>query len=428
MCLRPVNIYYDDALGRHALQVPCGKCPECLKAYQDSWKVRLCHEFEKYKKAVFFTLTYNEDNVPVKDVWQYFDNETGELIQTENFSLMHDMEKSLYRDDRAIQYKNGKVVRGRDGICRTVFKSDVVNWLKRCRMRLFRSLPDVSFSYYITSEYSPKWLRPHYHGIIFGITQQQFNDYFSHDWNDNFGFSTFSDIVYKLDDNKSPSSVANYVSKYCSKGSYENPRVVEGTVYPTFHLCSKGLGKSWILENLKRLMPEIKPSDLDLSKQKHWYCKRSELIYNEVDFKIKRYETRREITLADGKRVIYRKSQHCALSSPSLKDEVLSALSENFKVPFYNSKSKQTFLYRLPRYYAQFCQAYQPSLYSQIQDYRRLVYSRYVEDELYRLRSDGFSPSEAYLEYDRLEQSKRESRNYAINKHLSDFYKQSKVA
>lgn len=49
----------------------------------------------------------------------------------------------------------------------------------------------------------------------------------------------------------STKGVSRYVTKYCSKGVYENPKVAEGKVDKTFHLISKGIGYD-IIKELKR--------------------------------------------------------------------------------------------------------------------------------------------------------------------------------
>lgn len=68
--------------GQLGCYVPCGRCPECLKAKQRAWFVRFKYEENYYRRkgdyrTWFVTLTYNEENIPstrlraVKD-WQAF--------------------------------------------------------------------------------------------------------------------------------------------------------------------------------------------------------------------------------------------------------------------------------------------------------------------------------------------------------------------
>lgn len=73
MCYNPINVRMPgtDPNG-HALykQVPCGKCLECRKAYQQQWIIRITESFKASKRVgTFFTLTYNEDSIPVNFVF-----------------------------------------------------------------------------------------------------------------------------------------------------------------------------------------------------------------------------------------------------------------------------------------------------------------------------------------------------------------------
>lgn len=157
---------------------------------------------------VFFTLTYSPEKVPI-----------------------------LVSDD-------GEVFN-------SVYKKHVQDWLKRSR-----HLIQKPFKYFITSEYGPQTLRPHYHGIFFGLSLQDCKDIFR-DWQLKFGYTTQRNI--NMLDKKTIDCSLRYIAKYCSKGEMENPNVDNGNVYPTFRLMSKGIGsnyvdelKSWHLKGLKK--------------------------------------------------------------------------------------------------------------------------------------------------------------------------------
>lgn len=177
----------------------------------------------------------------------------------------------------------------------SVSKADVQSWLKRSRRRFERylnvqsgsvstrqcttwtdpegevwPLPDScltkTFKYFITSEYGPRTHRPHYHGVLFGVTYEEFERFFATDWVDNFG-----SIDYSAYD--STRGGMTYLSKYCSKGGYEHPYcrkdfffpggefhsrryedslkdfgVDVALVDPTFHLISKGVGARYAFQ------------------------------------------------------------------------------------------------------------------------------------------------------------------------------------
>lgn len=161
----------------------------------------------------------------------------------------------------------------------TVRKSDVQGWLKYCRkVRSRADLPcyftppsgiDLpsrfrckSFRYFITAEYGPRTFRPHYHGVLFGVTVDEFRRLFVPNWR--FGKVEFS----ALDPSKGG---ILYLSKYCSKGCYGNFFAQRDYIYansaeyhsrfyeygiryfgadaalcdPTFHCISKGIGSAY---------------------------------------------------------------------------------------------------------------------------------------------------------------------------------------
>lgn len=171
----------------------------------------------------------------------------------------------------------------------TVRYSDVRNWLKKCRtyfdrkvgsvdrgdgvkvnprfihtvdgLPLPKSLCPASFKYFICSEYGPRTLRPHYHGVIFGVTLDEFKQLFVPLWK--FGHVDCS--AFDL-----TKGGMLYVSKYCAKGSYDNPfskrdfffeereyhsKRYEGSIArfgvnlplsdPCFRVCSHGIGVAY---------------------------------------------------------------------------------------------------------------------------------------------------------------------------------------
>lgn len=217
MCLHPKVISYRSRLNpktksdtrvygsRHSVLVTCGKCDECLKRYQNDWMIRNYMQFRESKVAVFFTLTYREDAVPL----------------------------SAPLDD---------------GEARSVCKRDVQLFLKRFREFRRKQGLSTDFKWFITSEYGPTTLRPHYHGLLHGIRLSEFQRFVS-SWRREYGFTTQREI--SAIDVKNSLTSARYTAKYCAKGDFENPLVALGLVEPTFHLISNGLGKTYVNSRTK---------------------------------------------------------------------------------------------------------------------------------------------------------------------------------
>ena len=155
MCLTPISLKTQDAFGLDVNQlVPCGKCLECLKDRQNSWKIRLVEEAREHKFVYFFTLTYNDDSVP--------------------FTTLPDGTRVNH-----------------------VSKYDVQLWIKRNRIKFERMLKrDIDFKYFVTSEYGPNTGRPHYHGIIFTDISPTYISAMFSDWSSSNGFVNFSSVGY----------------------------------------------------------------------------------------------------------------------------------------------------------------------------------------------------------------------------------------
>lgn len=95
------------------LQIPCGKCGFCIMKKRSEWSYRMYQEFLASDAVYFFTLTYN--------------------------------------DERLVFNERRKPI---------VYKPHVEQFVKRLNRVL-------KFKYFISSEYGPTTLRPHYHGLIF---------------------------------------------------------------------------------------------------------------------------------------------------------------------------------------------------------------------------------------------------------------------
>jgi len=181
-----------------ALPVPCGRCPPCKKRRVDGWVFRLLQEQDCHKTAHFVTLTYNTAQVPVSP--------------------------------------NGWM---------TLCKSDVPKYMKRLR----KSLPGVTIKYYAAGEYGSTNLRPHYHIILFGVPDVK---YIEDSWSIDgvpLGVTHVGDV--------SGDSIAycmKYIDKSNPNGLFKGwiPYVGRDDRVREFALMSKGLGSSYVTDQVKR--------------------------------------------------------------------------------------------------------------------------------------------------------------------------------
>ena len=220
MCVRPLLVRVESSRTGDVsyIHAPCGKCLECVKFRQNSWKLRLCEESRNWLHGWFFTLTYRTDALPFN-----FDEETGLLSSTAR-------------------------------------KRDVQLWLKRVRESYFREYGErLKFKYFICAEYGSFDTyvddcgrvrkgtgRPHYHGCLYTNAPDEFIIPFFLEWQKTYGNVDYSPIL--LYDRGSRSSTANYVSKYCCKGSFASRQdeIEAGLIEPAWTVCSKNIGLSYV--------------------------------------------------------------------------------------------------------------------------------------------------------------------------------------
>lgn len=178
-CRYPIQLDKVDDNGKHySIYVPCGKCAWCLSAFRNEWFFRLKIESRYHLYSTFMTYTYDDDHLPVN-----VHEETGVVVPS-------------------------------------VRKIDIQKFHHDLQMDKYK------FRYLVTSEYGPKTLRPHYHGVYFHDDPIPFAELWP--YGENNVQLPAKDSSYK------------YILKYVLKGSH----VPEGAD-PNFRLMSrrpKGLG------------------------------------------------------------------------------------------------------------------------------------------------------------------------------------------
>lgn len=460
MCYHPIHVLTPQ--GRQS--VPCGHCLECLRKGMNDWTNRFDAELKDCKgKAVVFTLTYDDANVPKNYLYDgeiyrsasaygfsNVDPLTGKLrnafhgehkkyselpykalqetgvdcsrildFNVERKDSRHFVEqcKKLYHDYYnhydAIEVESDRThyyscptdsdydfdcdcdLASENEIIEHLFKQvevddeyylssqeetkpeasqmrerpvmqfnsvrvqDVQDWIKRGRIKYERLAKKNNetvkkFKFFITAEYGPRTLRPHYHGIIFGVTADEIR-FMAYDWQRKFGRK----IQWEnMDLSKGAGS---YAAKYCSKGFFEHPLCARDFFYfkgrvsdvkladwikeadrnlwknpyfseyhskhyercieifgvdkpivdPVFHLVSKGLGASYVDKNIDRFNEPLAEYTVKSLNKEYGENDQSEL------------------------------------------DELLSKLNTNFKYSRVTRKngSEKVFTYGMPKYY-----------------------------------------------------------------------------
>lgn len=235
MCYRPLHIkngmcHYDAKTQPFYFDVPCGKCADCQRDKQTEWYVRSFYHWQdcvsKRGMGFFYTLTYNDENLP------------------------------YYHGIPCFSY------------------DDIKLFIKRLKERL-RTKYKLNLTYLICSEYGHLRQRPHYHVDFFidgQIMPWTFYNQVNEAWQKGFVYAGQNGGVI------SSSAGLLYVTKYVTKDSSfsERDKQLHDILYKEY----SDFYDAWYLLNGDASCP----SNFDeLFKNHRKYTDRKELIdwYNE---------------------------------------------------------------------------------------------------------------------------------------------------
>ncbi len=158
LCSHPKVITTKD---NRRMLIPCGKCLACQSQKANQRKRVLMSEFNSHKYALFVTLTYNEDNVPLMD-----------LVKVDGFPYLYDC-YSICTGEYLMQTKISKpelmklrFKANHNGYLPYCENSDLQKYIKRVRKQLSK-YSDETLRYYAISEMGQIHFRPHFHLLLF---------------------------------------------------------------------------------------------------------------------------------------------------------------------------------------------------------------------------------------------------------------------
>lgn len=192
MCLTPINLKKETFKQKlndtyHMQQVPCGRCLECRKLRVNSWYARLLNEKSHSESALFLTLTYEDTHLPFSD--------------------------------------NGLL---------SLDYSDHQQFIKNLR---YVNESEKPIKYFAVGEYGSQTDRPHFHSIIFNVSDKSLIEKTWKKGQVHVGDVTDASIFYTL----------KYALKSAGKikktDSWDD-RTLEKA------LMSKGLGKNYLTDQM----------------------------------------------------------------------------------------------------------------------------------------------------------------------------------
>lgn len=198
-CLSPITIHAPKRKGHYAqVNVPCGKCYNCLVNKRSQMAYRLFNEAEHSQSNYFITLTYDDEHLFFKD----------------NYAVLE--------------------------------KEEIQRWLKNLVQKC-RDSYSVVVKYYLVGEYGFRHGRPHYHLHLFNLPPTI--DIY------NFCVSIWNKGGFYVGNTCGASAM--YTTKHNllkMLPSELNPNFVVEQIVPPFVFMSKGLGKH-VLDDFVKKFP-----------------------------------------------------------------------------------------------------------------------------------------------------------------------------
>ena len=260
-CFHPIRVPCGDGF----LYVPCGSCPACRKSFHSKWRSRLESAINTHASTLFITLTYDNDHLPLCEI----DPTTGDVVSITHTRFKRGLSYAFERVDvtdifldkdltfpyafnnldinelpHFVLSRHGDNVdfdtTPRFAVC---LRKDVQDFIKRLRIALYRDSSlvgrDISFTYFICSEYGPDTFRPHYHGLLFFNDSYTASVCYSHYVNDCWRKSSLSkDALAKQCQYVSfGQGASSYASKYVTCDDVL-PSFLGNTFFKPFHLSS----------------------------------------------------------------------------------------------------------------------------------------------------------------------------------------------
>jgi hypothetical protein len=167
-CKAPLQVPMEGYI-RRFIEVPCGKCLNCLESKRAIWTFRIMNELEVAESARFVTLTYDEKYLPWinenKQIGTLWEEDTP-LKKSENImeSLnLADLQKFIKDVRNEILKESTETLKRR---LNSKDRKEAVRWIKRSE-KTGKWSPKLR--YFACGEYGEKGNRPHYHIILYNL-------------------------------------------------------------------------------------------------------------------------------------------------------------------------------------------------------------------------------------------------------------------
>lgn len=256
MCTSPITVKntYKGNFSTKFYTVPCGKCSECRAKQQSEFAALSVLEAEASGSLAFFTLTYNDENIPIAYSRRF-------KLSVIRDSLKRGLDDSFVSHSKCCAVKVGEefLDNNTSGVpdvierfaCPSLAREDVQRLIKRYRQDYFRRHGErLDFRFSFFGEYGEQFHRPHYHLLVYGLEKKECQRLCKL-WR--YGFSDLQFVShFNRDGSDAFIKVSRYISKYIAKKEFLPDFVKDGFAEPPRKQSSIGLGtRSLDVEKLR---------------------------------------------------------------------------------------------------------------------------------------------------------------------------------
>ena len=232
-CFKPRTIKLDRPIERTGellmyVDVPCGKCANCIKRRRMEWCFRMEEELRVSKNAYFLTLTYDRDNVPY--------DKYGNMVLVKTTL-----------DSKKFARQRARLPEVKDKYLRKM-KLKELNWFDDSGQGFIKRLRSIAkrdkdvkrehflhglnkndkLVFFLVGEYGERFGRPHFHAIVYNCCIAHVKDAWP-----------FGEVHYK----PATSEMIAYCTKYMDKWKDKKQ---DWRKPSEFNLQSQGIGISFV--------------------------------------------------------------------------------------------------------------------------------------------------------------------------------------
>ena len=253
MCTTPSLVRRSYAGRSKYYTVPCGKCHECISKKQHEFAALGVLEAKRSSSMYMVAFTFKNSACPIMFSSDTLDGVHFRLVDDplERNRILPFMKRVRYKDGKRIEYLVRYDVSDSSRYVPSLDRELMRLFVKKVRVQYKRVFgTPLKFTYAAFGEYGDEYKRPHFHFLIYNLTESQM-DFVKKYWEREYGWCDVKKIpVLNRDGSPARVKVSYYVSKYVSKDKSDYDALLKGWVESPRRFSSLHFGQG-VLDPVK---------------------------------------------------------------------------------------------------------------------------------------------------------------------------------